>query len=225
MIYLRAAIVVLVLALASWFGWGLYEAGHLTRAGMIALAEDQGAGAPLILMAAMVLAVVVGPVPTVPISMASGLLFGPVAGFGYALLGALIGAATSFWLARLAGQPLIARLSGRHLVFCPQCSDRFLFWVVLGCRLVPFVSFALVSYAAGLTAMTTRAFLLATALGMVPMTALYIAVGASLAIDPYWAAAGGVAAILLALLVPRLVERYNPFGLGDALRQHGPEHH
>ncbi len=223
MALLRAATVLLLLALASWAGWGLYEAGHVTRAGLIELAQAQGALAPLLLIGAMVLAVIVGPIPTVPISVASGMLFGPIAGFGYAMLGALFGAGLSFWLARLAGQPLIERLAGRHVVFCPQCSDRLLFWVVLGCRLFPFISFALVSYAAGLTAMSLRAFLLATALGMIPMTALYIAIGTSLVIDPYWAAAGGLVAIALVLVVPRLIERYNPFGLRDILRHdHSP---
>ncbi len=220
-IALRVASVLLILGFMAWAGWVLHDAGHLSRAGLIALAEDRGAFAPVILVGAMILAVIVGPIPTVPISIASGLLFGPVAGFAYAWAGAMIGAGASFWLARLAGRPLIERLAGSHVAFCPYCSDRLLFWIVFGCRLLPVISFALVSYGAGLTAMTTRAFLIATGLGMIPMTALYIAVGTSLAIDPVWAAVGGAIAVAFVLAAPWLVERFNPFGLRDLLRRHG----
>lgn len=217
----RLAGVLAVIGLAAWAGWSLYEAGHLTREGMAHLAAEHGAWAPLTLMGTMVLVVIVGPLPTIPITMASGLLFGPVAGFAYAWSGALVGAAASFWLARLAGRPVIERLAGGHLNFCPQCSDRLLFWIVLGCRLFPFISFALVSYGAGLTAMTTRAFLLATGLGMLPMTALYITVGATLVVEPLWAAIGGLAAVAFMLAVPWIIDRLNPFGLRDLMRDHG----
>lgn len=218
---LRVAGVVVILGIMAGVGWLLYDAGHLSRAGLIALAEDQGALAPFILMGAMILAVIVGPIPTVPITIASGLLFGPLVGFAYAWGGAIIGAAASFWLARLAGRPLIERLAGGHVAFCPRCSDRLLFWIVFGCRLLPVISFALVSYGAGLTAMTLRAFLIATGLGMIPMTALFIAVGTSLAVEPVWAAVGGVIAVAAVVAAPWLVERFNPFGLRDLLRRHG----
>ncbi|TVS17777.1 MAG: hypothetical protein EA417_05460 [Gammaproteobacteria bacterium] len=63
---------------------------------------------------------------------------------------------------------------------------------------------------AGLTAMSARAFLLATAIGMVPMTALFVVAGMTLTIDPYWAALGGVLLVVLLLGIPRLIERVRP---------------
>lgn len=111
------------------------------------------------------------------------------------------------------GQPLVHMLLRGHVAFCPDCSSRLLFWVVLGARLVPVISFAAVSYGAGLTAMRTLSFLVATVVGMIPMTALYVAVGAAVRIDPAVAAIGGIVAVVLILVLPRLVERYDPFGL------------
>lgn len=90
------------------------------------------------------------------------------------------------------------------------------------CRLIPVVSFALVSYAAGLTAMSTRAFLLASAIGMTPMTAVYVTVGATLTVDPLWAGVGGALALLLVLGLPWLVERFDPFGIMQLL-PHGDD--
>ena len=228
----RVAAAVVILATLGWAGWELYSAGCLAREELVALARESGPAAPLIVMGALTLAVVIGPIPTIPISVASGVLFGPTAGFAYAMIGALAGAAISFWLARLAGRPLVARLFGGHIALCPRCSDRLLFWTVVLCRLLPVISFAFVSYGAGLTAMTTRAFLLATAIGMIPMTALYVAVGATLTVDPLWTAIGGAIAVAAVLALPRLVERFNPFGIvqllphGDDLRapDHAPSH-
>lgn len=209
--------VVVVIGVA---GWLLHDAGYLSREFLAGLAERSGPWAPLLIVAAMVIAVVVGPIPTVPVSVASGALFGPALGFVYATGGALAGALLAFALARGLGRPLVARLARGHLAVCPQCSDRLLFWVVLASRLVPVVSFALVSYGAGLTAMTARAFALATLLGMTPMTIVYVAVGATIRVDPLWAALGGVIAVAIALALPRWVERHDPFGLRRLLPSH-----
>lgn len=212
----RSTIVVtalIVVALLAWAGWALYDAGHLTRAGLIGLAQNNGGWAPLLLIAAMVLAVVVGPIPTIPISIASGVIFGVPTGFTLATIGALLGAWISFHIGRAVGQPVIQRLLGGHALFCPHCSTRLLFWVVLVTRLVPIISFAAVSYGAGLTAMRAGAFLLATAIGMTPMTLLYVGIGAAVEIDPVIAAIGGAIAVILMIVLPRFVERHDPFGL------------
>lgn len=204
---------VAVLLLLAWLGWTLYSDGHLTREGLVTLADRSGPWAPLLVIGSMVLAVVVGPIPTIPVSIASGVVFGPVAGVAYALAGALLGAWISFRIARALGQPLVRSLLRGHIEFCPDCSSRLLFWVVLGARLIPVVSFAAVSYGAGLTAMRATPFLVATAIGMIPMTVLYVGMGAAVRIDPTVAAIGGVAALVLLLVLPRLIERYDPFGL------------
>lgn len=204
---------VAVLLLLAWAGWTLYSGGHLSREGLVTLADRSGPWAPLLVVGSMVLAVVIGPIPTIPVSIASGAVFGPVAGFAYAMAGAILGAWIGFAIARALGRPLVHRLLRGHIAFCPDCSSRLLFSVVLGARLIPVVSFAAVSYGAGLTAMRTAPFLVATAIGMIPMTVLYIAVGAAVRIDPTVAAIGGAAAVVLILVLPRLIERFDPFGL------------
>lgn len=216
--YTRAAVVAVVLAALSWGGWLLYDAGYFARDTLTALALDAGPWAWALLAGALFLAVVVGPIPTVPITIACGLILGPVAGFALAWASALTGAAASFWLARLAGRPLVERLAGQPIAFYPGRSERMLFWIVLGCRLVPVISFALVSYGAGLTPMTARAFLLATGVGMIPMTALFIAVGAAATVDPLWAALGGLLAVAIVVGAPWLIDRYDLFGLRAVLR-------
>jgi len=216
----RVGAVVLILILAGTLGWLLYARGFLEHEVLTGWVEGAGFWAPLLIIGPMIAAVVIGPIPTVPISVAGGIAFGPTLGFLYAMIGALAGAAISFWIARLAGRPLVERILRGHVAFCRQCSDRMLFWVVLGARLIPVVSFALVSYASGLTAMSMRAFLLATGLGMIPMTLLYVVVGAGLTVEPWLAVTGGLLAIAMMFWFPRLAERYNLFHLQDVIRTH-----
>lgn len=206
-----------VLAAFSWAGWTLHEAGYLSRQGVIDLADRSGSWAPMLVIGAMVLAVVIGPIPTVPITVASGAMFGAGPGFAYATLGALLGAWISFGIGRAVGQRVVQRLFRGHASFCPACSTRLLFWAVLAARLVPVISFAAVSYGAGLTAMRVGAFLLATAVGMIPMTLVYVVVGAAVRIDPVIAGIFGTIIVVLLAALPRLAERFNILGLRRVL--------
>lgn len=51
---------------------------------------------------------------------------------------------------------------------------------ILICRLLPFVSFDIVSYAAGLTSMSFASFFIATGIGQLPATIVYSYVGGML---------------------------------------------
>ncbi len=80
-------------------------------------------------------------------------------------------------------------------------------------RLLPVTSFALLSYAAGLTAMSARAYLLATGIGMLPMTFVYVAFGHTITLSPLWMALFSAALVTLLFVLPRWIERRNVFGL------------
>lgn len=199
-------IVLVATALLAWTD----TLGMIQTERLVDTVRSTGALGPLVIASLMVLAVVIGPIPTVPITVSAGAVYGPWFGFALATSSALVGALLSFWIARYAARDLIRRLVGGHTLECPQCSDRMLFGMVLGARLIPVVSFAAVSYGAGLTAMSARAFLIATAIGMVPMTALYVVVGSTLTVNPYWAALGGLLLVALMFGLPKLIEHFRP---------------
>lgn len=144
----------------------------------------QGMLGPLFLMLMMILAVVVGPIPTLPISAAAGLVYGMFTGTAIAVTGALAGSLIAFYLARILGREAVQRKLDHNPVFSARGSQRFLFVAVLLTRLIPIFSFALISYAAGVTAIQLWRYALATALGMLPMTFVFAGLGHSFELNP-----------------------------------------
>ena len=180
-----------------------------------------GAYAPALHVLLMAIAVV-SPLPTLPLTLAGGRLFGPVAGTLYSVLGASLGALVSFSLARWLGRDFIARFFKGHILSCETCSDRLLTKVVLLGRLVPVVPFDLVSYAAGLTRMSAWKFAAANLVGMLPLTFAYSAAGEVVfgGRGTAWVAGGVMLALFF--LLPLGIERYDLFTMRK-LFQHGED--
>ncbi len=136
---------------------------------------------PLVLIGLMVLAIVVSPIPSGPIAVAAGALYGTMWGGVLSMIGALLGAMAAFGSARYLGYDAVRRSSSPVLRYltAPR-SQTALMGIVFASRLVPFISFDVVSYAAGLTSLSFWQFALATCLGIVPICFALAAVGAGM---------------------------------------------
>lgn len=175
-----------------------------------------GTAGPLLLAGVMAVVVVL-PLPTMPVTMTAGLVYGPAWGALVAVAGALAGALAAFWIARLLGHDALRRCLPQQPVIDGRCSDRTLAMFVFGARLVPVVSFALVSYAAGLTAMRALPFALATLFGMLPMTVVYVMLGRAFSVDPLWAGVASAVVIVAMFALPAWLERRSPQSLARVL--------
>jgi uncharacterized membrane protein YdjX (TVP38/TMEM64 family) len=175
------------------------------------LLGEAGWLAPLVYMCLMALAVVIAIIPSLPLNVAAGAFFGPLPGTLYSALGATIGAAAAFLIARYLGRAVVERFIQGHMNVCSQCSDRLLTKIIFISRLIPFISFDVVSYGAGLTKMTLRAFLLASFFGMLPLTFIYNQFGAGLVLNQTLAVSLGILMVVLFFVVPGIMERYNLF--------------
>jgi uncharacterized membrane protein YdjX (TVP38/TMEM64 family) len=178
-----------------------------------------GGLAPAVYMAIMTVAVVVSPIPSLPLNIAAGGFFGPFLGTLYSVAGALVGAVVSFFIARLLGRELIERFISGHINFCTVCSDRLLTKVIFVARLIPFISFDIVSYGAGLTKISLGRFSLATLFGMVPVTFAYNYFGSVWVLAPIkgMTIAGGLVMVILFFLMPYWIEKRNLFSLREIL--------
>lgn len=138
-----------------------------------------GLWAPVVSAALMVFQSVAAPLPAFVVTFANGLLFGWAWGALLSWSSAMLGALLCFGIARSLGRPVVEKLVGGAPAL--DTADRFFARygqrTILVTRLLPFVSFDLISYAAGLTSMSIGHFLWATGLGQLPATLLYSYLG------------------------------------------------
>lgn len=208
---LRMAVVLAVAAALAGIWWLLQQLGMPSDLSPDALSrwlQSHGALGPLLLMLLMTVAVVVGPIPTLPVSATAGLAFGVVAGTAIAATGALIGALAAFWIARCLGREVICRKFPDNPVLARDGSQRFLTVTILLTRLIPVFSFALISYAAGVTAIQTWRFAVATFLGMLPMTVVFAGLGNSFQLNPALTVTAGAGILAVMIGLPWFVSRH-----------------
>ena len=119
-------------------------------------------------------------IPGSILTLAAGFLFGLGVGFLVTTLGSVLGALLAFLLGRtLARNWVENRVAGsaRFANLDRAVADRGFRFVFL-LRLSPLFPFNLLNYALGLTRIQTRDYLLASWLGMIPGTLLYVYLGA-----------------------------------------------
>jgi uncharacterized membrane protein YdjX (TVP38/TMEM64 family) len=141
--------------------------------------RDLGVWGPLLLIGVLALAMVIAPIPNPPFMIAAGIAWGTVLGVVYAVIGQLIGSIIIFWLSRKFGRRLIPRLigdagAGRVDRLAEQMGPQLVFWW----RMMP-VSFDFAAYAAGLTTMSFRLFVLLVFLGSILPTTVVVGFGDS----------------------------------------------
>lgn len=117
---------------------------------------------PLVIIGVMTLAIVMSPIPSAPIALAAGMAYGHTWGTIYIVIGAELGAIIAFLIARLVGYEVLHRWFGDRLNMGLLGSQKSLMLIVFVGRLLPFISFDLLSYAAGLTPLAFWRFALAT---------------------------------------------------------------
>lgn len=170
--------------------------------------QDAGSLAPLLLIGSMACAVVIPPIPSLPLDLAAGAVFGPLLGTVYAVLGAEVGAIGAFLLARAAGREVLSRYLKTDAVFCRMCTDHQLMGLTFFARLIPVFSFDVVSYGAGLSNISLRTFALATLFGMIPPTFAFTYLGSSVASAQWSLIMAGGLMVLFFLLMPKLLARH-----------------
>jgi uncharacterized membrane protein YdjX (TVP38/TMEM64 family) len=128
------------------------------------------------------------PFPAEFVAMANGMLYGPLWGTVITWSGAMLGAYLAFGLARWLGRPFVrAVVAERHHEAIDRWAERQGGGILLFSRFVPVISFNLINYAAGLTAVSWWTFTWATGLGILPLTVLMVSMGHGL-----WSGEGGV---------------------------------
>lgn len=153
-----------------------------------------GAYAALASFLLMIFQSVAAPLPAFLLTLANANLFGWWQGAILSWSSAMAGAAVCFFIARILGRDAAERLTSKAgIAQIDTFFEKYGRNTILICRLLPFISFDIVSYAAGLTSMSFGSFFLATGIGQLPATIVYSYVGGMLT--------GGAQLLMTGLLI------------------------
>lgn len=153
-----------------------------------------GIWAPIVSFILMILQSIVAPLPAFLITFANAALFGWVKGAILSWTSAMVGAAMCFYIARFLGRDTVEKLTSKFaLDSIDEFFEKYGKHTILIARLLPFISFDIVSYAAGLTSMSFVSFFIATGIGQLPATIIYSYVGGMLT--------GGAKLMMMGLLI------------------------
>jgi uncharacterized membrane protein YdjX (TVP38/TMEM64 family) len=152
---------------------------YLTR--FVEWTQSLGPWGPVAVAVAYVPATVLG-IPGTILSLGAGYAFGVVTGTIAVSIGSTAGASAAFWVGRTLARGWVERRVAAHARFraIDQAVAEHGFKIVLLTRLSPVFPFTFLNYAFGLTRVRFRDYLLASWLGMLPGTVMYLYLGSTL---------------------------------------------
>ncbi|MFT3810825.1 MAG: VTT domain-containing protein [Micropepsaceae bacterium] len=155
-------------------------------------------------------------VPRLFLGLAAGALFGAVWGSLLAIIGGTAGAFVGFALVRFVNADAVKLREAPRIGPWLERAERQGWRFVLVVRLVPVLPHSLVNYVFGLSKVATPAYLLGSALGMVPTAIIYANLGeggreavqgnSNYALLAAW----GFGLIFVSWLLPKLIARFWP---------------
>jgi len=206
--WIKLALVALCLVAGWWILSSFDFERYLSLVSLTQRLHDAGSWAPLLLIGGMVCAVLIPPIPSLPLDLAAGAVFGPFYGALYVMIGAEIGAIAGFLLAQAMGREALSRLFKTEATFCRRCTDHQLMGAIFLARLIPIFSFDVVSYGAGFTNVSLKTFALVTLFGMAPPTFAFTYLGSSIVSTQWSLIAAGAGMVLFFLIMPKVLTKY-----------------
>lgn len=179
--YYRITLIILLFAVL--LAWALLPGVHefinrsvaafaaVDQQGIERFIQSYGALAAVVSFLLMILQAIAAPLPAFLITFAN--------------------AALCFFIARVMGREVVEKLTGKTVLDSMDgFFTRYGKHTILVCRLLPFVPFDPISYAAGLTSIRFRSFFIATGLGQLPATIVYSWAGSMLTGGTFWFVTG-----------------------------------
>ncbi|XP_051129167.1 uncharacterized protein LOC127250061 [Andrographis paniculata] len=179
--FLWRTLLVLFLAAAAGIACFTLPVQKLLKGFLAWIDEDLGPWGPLVLTVGYIPLTILA-VPASVLSLGGGYLFGLLLGFISDSVGATLGAGAAFLLGRTLGRPFVMS----RLKDCPNFNaitvaiERSGFKIMLLLRLAPLVPFNVLNYFLSVTPVPFADYLLASWLGMIPITVALVYVGTTL---------------------------------------------
>jgi uncharacterized membrane protein YdjX (TVP38/TMEM64 family) len=170
----KLGVFIAVLAVAAVVAWrlGFFQLTHpATLARAVRSVRAQRLAGPLF-VAAYAIAIMFG-LPGSAFTLAGGAIFGFWWGLLLNWLGATVGATLAFLFAHSLCGDACRSLLGRYSTRLEQAAQSHGLMATLRLRLIPLVPFNLLNFGAALAGVRFRDYVIATAIGIIPGTAVY----------------------------------------------------
>ncbi|WP_010476839.1 TVP38/TMEM64 family protein [Acaryochloris sp. CCMEE 5410] len=136
-----------------------------------------GPWGPIAYIGLLIISVVASQIPGAPLAIAAGVLWGPLTAGVYTIIGGFLGAVLAYSLGKYLGQSFFQTLTGKRIIISPDLATNLMGWFIFVSRLLPVLSFDLVSYGAGMAGLSFPIYAAATLVGMIPSTLLLTYMG------------------------------------------------
>jgi len=140
--------------------------------------SHQGILAPVIFL----LVYTIGPVffmPITPLSATAGVLFGPLWGTVFSVIGATSGACATFFVSRYLLRDFICKKESSQITFVQNRIEKDGWKFVMLARITPIFPFNIQNYLFGVTKIRFITYLWASALSLIPGTFVYVYIGST----------------------------------------------
>ena len=194
------------------------DANLLTPEGLQKIVTNAGIWGILTYIAIIALAVVMSPMPGAPLTIAAGAVWGALPAGIYSVIGGFTGSLIAYFVGRSLGRSTVKALTGKIVYFSKEKGEWLLGGIIFVTRLLPVLSFDLISYGAGLTGLSLPIYASSTLLGMIPSTLLLTYLGEAFTLSAWSAITLSITFVVLLVLIPYVIRRYNWLGLRDIVR-------
>jgi uncharacterized membrane protein YdjX (TVP38/TMEM64 family) len=166
----------------------------------------------------LAVAIVIGPIPSTPVTIAAGAVWGAVPAGVYGATGIFLGSIIAFFIGRTLGRSAVQALTGKVLYLSNHRGEAYLGGLVFMMHLIPIMPYELISYGAGISGMPAFTYALTSLLGIIPCTFLLTHMGSAFTVNLPVAIALVMGFLLAIVVLPLGVKRYNWLGLRDVIR-------
>lgn len=175
------------------------------------LINSFGVFAPIAFIIIYILATVFF-LPGTIFSLMGGIIFGPILGTTYIVIGATIGSTIAFFASRLLGKGFIDYLlKNKKLAKLEEYDEKLEnngFLAVLFLRLIPLFPFNVLNFSLGLTKVNVRGYVLGTMLGIIPGSFILANIGANATNFNSPALYVSIAFFVLLIFLPKIYKKY-----------------
>lgn len=160
-------------------GLGVYFLGGIDQEQLQTWLKQAGLWAPVIYIVLYTVGTILI-LPSTPLNLSGGAIFGAWWGTLWTTIAAVIAAVVAFAFTRTVGRDVVARkFAGRWEAMDAEMRQGGVFYM-FAIRLLPIIPYGLVNFAAGLTSIRFKDYLVGTVLGTVPGILPFVMMGSGL---------------------------------------------